>query len=68
VENAAMPTVSQLLKSKTLWGAAATAAVGVWQFAKPFIPPQYAPLALAVVPAVYHGVVRFVTSTALSEK
>jgi hypothetical protein len=63
-----MPKLPQLLKSKTLWTAAGTAAVGIWQVAKPFIPPQYAPLVLTAVPAAAHVVVRIFTTLPLSEK
>jgi len=63
-----MPKLPQILKSKTLWTAAATIAAGAWQAATPFIPPQYAPLVLTLVPAAAHAIVRCFTNSSLSEK
>lgn len=62
-----MPKISQVLKSKTLWMGAATVGGAAWQYAAPFIPPQYMPVALAVVGAA-SMVLRAFTNKPLSEK
>lgn len=62
-----MPKLSQILKSKTLWAGAITVGGAVWQYASPFIPPQYMPVALAAAGAV-SMVLRTVTNKPLSEK
>lgn len=62
-----MLKIPKFLKSKTIWMGAVTAVAGVWQYAQPFIPPQYLPVALAVSGAA--GVVlRTLTSKPISEK
>ncbi len=62
-----MPKIAQLLKSKTLWAGVLTTAAGVVQYATPFIPPQYVPLALAAAGLITAGL-RTVTNKPLSEK
>ncbi len=59
--------ISSVLKSKTIWAGALTAVAGVVQYVVPFIPPQYAPLALAASGLVTAGL-RTITSKPLSEK
>lgn len=62
-----MPTLLQLLKSKTLWVGALTTVVGVINYVSPFIPPQYVPIALAAS-GLATVVLRTVTNKPLSEK
>lgn len=59
--------VLKLLKSKTVWAGAATAALGVIQYAQPFIPAQYVPVVLAVS-GLLTASLRTITKTPISEK
>ncbi len=62
-----MPRFRQILKSKAIWAGAVTIGTAAWQYAAPFIPPQYVPLAMAVAGAV-QVVLRPLTTKPLSEK
>lgn len=62
-----MPSLKQLLKSKTVWAGALTTVAGVAQYAMPFIPPQYTAIALAASGLITAGL-RTLTNKPLSEK
>jgi hypothetical protein len=61
------PTVIGALKSKTVWAGVLTAAVGVVNYAVPFIPPQYGALALAAA-GLLQVALRTVTTQPLAQK
>lgn len=61
------PTLAGALKSKSVWAGVLTTVVAAVNYVAPFIPPQYAPLALAASGLLQVGL-RTITSKPLSEK
>jgi hypothetical protein len=62
-----MPTVTQLLKSKTVWAGLLTGIAGVVQYATPFVPPQYTAIALGAA-GLLQIALRAVTTQPLKDK